>query len=85
MQRRWRVAEEVTGEVTVGKGVVVQFDRGKFEMEGGKFTSPGSTARGRKGILLQEVDKETGADIEDSRVSVGEVALQQARRLGAIL
>lgn len=77
--RRWRVATEVTGTVER-----VAFTKGRFEISGGVFHSPLSSARGRKGILLQEIDPESGKDIEDSQIAVGVVVFRRARKERAV-
>jgi hypothetical protein len=90
--RKWRVAKELDGTATAEPGtelnpgtepVRVEFSHGKFEIIGGVFHSPLSSARGRKGILLQEVSV-AGEDIEGSRVAVGVVVFRRARSEGAI-
>lgn len=80
--RRWRVATEVTGAEEAGGGVVA-FTRGRFGIEGGAFHSPLSSARGSKGVLLQEVDAD-GNDITGSRIAVGVVVYRKAKREGAV-
>lgn len=85
--RRWRVASEVTGAEEV-PGAVVAFVGGKFGIEStgedrGVFHSPLSSARGTKGVLLQEVDQQ-GTDIAGSRIAVGIVVFRKARREGAV-
>jgi len=89
--RHWRVATEVTGtqvaepgtDLNAGTGpVTVKFDTGSFEIEGGCFHSPFSSARGHKGVLLQEVD-EHGEDVAGSRIAVGGVVFARARKSGA--
>lgn len=80
--RKWRVASEVTG---TDREESVIFAKGKFEIDGdGVFHSPLSSARGRKGVLLQEVDPRTGDDIAGSRIAVGVVVFRKARREGAV-
>lgn len=81
--RKWRVAQEVTGEGE-DNDCLVTFKRGKFEIHGdGVFHSPLSSARGRRGILLQETD-EDGGDIKGSRIAVGEIVMRRARQEGAV-
>lgn len=80
--RKWRVATEVTADVPQGEAVI-HFKQGKFEIENGVFHSPCSSARGKKGILLQEVTSD-GKDIDESRIAVGVVVLREARKMGAI-
>lgn len=82
--RRWRVATEVTG-ADEQDGAVVAFVKGKFGIEGGVFHSPLSSARGQKGVLLQEIDPQTGRDIAGSRIAVGVVVLRNARKEGAVV
>lgn len=75
--RRWRVAAEYTG--TSPGGVV--FRRGRFELPPNQaYESPLSANRGRRGVLLQEVDAE-GHDIAGrGHLAVfGEGALKRAR------
>jgi hypothetical protein len=91
--RKWRVATELSGTALADPGtelndgdasVVVKFARGYFEITGATFHSPLSSARGRRGVLLQEVEA-SGRDIPGSRIAVGKVVLGRARREGAIL
>jgi hypothetical protein len=81
--RRWRVAEEVSGEHVQGKGaprIRVTFTRGLFEITApGAFRSPLSTNLGRRGVLLQETDATGAADIPGSRMAVGAAAVKKAR------
>lgn len=83
--RKWRVAEEVTGEARVSPGrgqpkVRVTFDRGTFEIDPpGAYRSPLSTNLGRRGVVLQETDPAGEADIEGSRITIGPGSLQRAR------
>lgn len=91
--RKWRVATEANGTVAAEPGtelnpgtetVQVEFNRGKFEIRGGGvFHSPLSSARGRKGVLLQEVGPD-GTDIEGSKIAVGVVVFRRARSEGAV-
>lgn len=83
--RKWRVATEVTAVVPEAgdDAVVTTFTGGKFEIAGGKFHSPLSTARGRKGVLLQEVGAD-GSDVAGSRIAVGVVVYDRARKEGAV-
>lgn len=93
-KRRWRVAVEVTGTDTAEPGtafnlegdkpVQVRFARGKFEIDGGVFHSPLSSARGGKGVLLQEIDPKSGDDLTSPRIAVGVVVLRRARKEGAV-
>lgn len=79
--RRWRLAAEKDGEVPP-----VTFTHGTFEIDrrdGGVFHSPVSTARGRKGYLLQELDGE-GRDIDGSVIAVGEIVYRRALAEGAV-
>lgn len=82
--RKWRLATEVTAVDTPGPKTTVTFHKGKFEIEGGVFHSPLSSARGSKGMLLQELDP-AGSDIPGSRVSVGIVVYRKAKREGAVV
>lgn len=91
--RKWRVATELDGEVVAepgtslnqgGESVRAAFSKGKFELFGGVFHSPLSSARGRKGVLLQEVNLQDGMDILGSRIAVGVVVFRRARAEGAI-
>jgi hypothetical protein len=79
--RKWRVAREVTGTAADGPATVT-FTQGRFTVTGGKFSGPGSSARGAKGILLQEIDED--GDIEDSLVAVGEATFRKAKQAGAV-
>ena len=57
--RRWRIAAEYTGTSPGG----VDFRKGRFELPVGQvYESPLSANRGRRGVLLQEVDAD-GRDI----------------------
>lgn len=77
--RKWRVAEEVSGNTRVN-GVKVYFAKGRFTVEApGAFRSPVSGNPGRIGVLLQEVG-EDGADIADSLVPFGKPAVERARK-----
>lgn len=80
--RKWRVASELTGTEADGPATVT-FAQGRFTITGGKFSGPGSSARGAKGVLLQEVD-ENSEDIEGSLVAVGESTYRRAHREGAV-
>jgi hypothetical protein len=80
--RTWRIAAEETGEVKDGPATV-RFLQGTFTIEGGKFSAPGSSARGSKGVLLQETGSD-GKDIPGSRIAIGLVTLRQARKAGAV-
>lgn len=83
--RKWRVAEEVSGQVTarVKRGqpvVVITFTRGRFEIPApGAYRSPLSTNLGRRGLLLQETDLTGEHDLPGARLAVGEPAVQKAR------
>lgn len=91
--RKWRVATELDGEVVALPGTELNqkgteplkadFTRGHFELAGASFHSPLSSARGRKGVILQEVD-ERGRDIDGSRIAVGKVVLARARKEGSV-
>ena len=81
--RKWRVATEKTGTVTDGPATV-RFLQGGFTIEGGKFHSPLSSARGASGMLLQEVAADS-TDIPGSQIAVGVVTLRKARKSGAVL
>lgn len=80
--RKWRLATEKSGMVTDGPATI-RFLQGGFVIEGGKFSGPGSSARGSKGYLLQEVAAD-GSDIPGSLVAVGQVTLRTARKSGAV-
>jgi len=92
--RKWRVATEVNGTEVAepgsrlnsdgDKSVQVRFVKGVFEIDNGVFHSPFSSARGRRGVLLQEVGSD-GEDIKDSRIAVGQVVLRRARQQSAIV
>jgi hypothetical protein len=77
--RKWRVAEEVTGEAAEG-GFTVKFTRGRFELPtGAAYRSPLSTNLGRRGLVLVETSADGSADIPGSRIAVGEAAVNRAR------
>lgn len=77
--RKWRVAEEVSGEVTEA-GWTVRFDRGRFETPpGAAYQSLLSTNLGRRGVVLQETDAAGAVDVPGSRIAVGEAAVSRAR------
>jgi hypothetical protein len=81
--RRWRVAEEVSGPVTVpGQGsavITIRFTRGEFEITPpGAFASPLSTNLGRRGTLLAETDESGERDL-GTRIAVGRQAVIKAR------
>lgn len=89
--RKWRVAEEVSGEVVIPapKGqpeIAVKFDRGRFTITApGAFRSPLSTNLGRRGVLLQETSLTGETDVPGSRMPVGEPALRRAsKEFGAV-
>jgi hypothetical protein len=89
--RKWRVAEEITGqaEVPAGNGqpaIRATFTRGEFEIAPpGAYRSPLSTNLGRYGSVLQETDQGGGTDIPGSRIAVGAGAVRKAReQYGAI-
>jgi hypothetical protein len=83
--RKWRVTEEVSGEVTQ-HGFTVRFDRGRFELPAGAaFRSLLSTNLGRRGFLLTETDDQGATDLPGPRIAVGEAAATRAReQYGAI-
>jgi hypothetical protein len=77
--RKWRVAEEVSGEVSEG-GFTARFTRGRFELpKGAAFRSLLSTNLGRRGLVLQETSADGSSDIPGSRIAVGEAAVSRAR------
>jgi hypothetical protein len=77
--RKWRVAEELTGEVAAG-GYTVTFTRGRFEIPAGAaYRSPLSTNLGRRGLVLIETNTDGSADIPGSRIAVGDAAVSRAR------
>lgn len=89
--RKWRVAEELTGTVTVkaapsdgSKGkvsVTVAFQRGVFELPpGAAYRSPLSTNLARRGVVLQETDAAGELDIPGSRIALGATAVEMARQ-----
>lgn len=92
--RKWRVATEVEGTDTAMPGtefnldgeqpVQVRFRKGRFQIAGGVFHSPLSSARGTRGVLLQEVSPFSGDDITGSRTAVGIVVYRKACREGAV-
>lgn len=89
--RKWRVAEEVSGDVTTparrGRpAVTVKFTRGLFAVAApGAYQSPLSTNLGRNGVLLQETDDSGASDIPGSRMAVGAPAVRKAReQYGAV-
>jgi hypothetical protein len=78
--RKWRVAEEVTGEVTE-RGYTVRFTRGQFETPpGSAFRSLLSTNLGRRGYILTETNADGSQDIPGSRIAVGEHSVTRARQ-----
>jgi hypothetical protein len=77
--RKWRVAEEVSGEAVEGRHRVV-FDRGWFELPpGAAFRSLLSTNLGRRGLLLTETNADGSQDIPGSRIAVGVASVNRAR------
>lgn len=84
--RKWRVAEEVTGTVTIPRRrgqpeVIVTFNRGHFAVTApGAFQSPLSTNKGRTGVLLVETDADGVADLPGTRMAVGAPAVKKARQ-----
>lgn len=85
--RAWRIAEEVNGvvEVDPSAGVSVSFSRGRFAVSGtGVFQSPFSSNKGKRGVLLQELDTSRERDIPGSYVVVGDTLLSRARSSGAL-
>lgn len=80
--RTWRVAKDVSGVAVQGPATVT-FSQGLFTVEGGKFCGPGSSARGTRGVLLQETGPD-GEDIPGSYVAVGQTTLRTARKAGAV-
>lgn len=89
--RRWRVAEEVSGTVTIPKRrgipeVVITFSRGNFTVAApGAFQSPLSTNKGRAGVLLVETDDSGSRDFPGTRMAVGAPAVRKARQVyGAV-
>lgn len=77
--RKWRVAEEVSGEVTY-RGYTVKFTRGRFEIPvGAAFRSLLSTNLGRRGLLLVETNADGSADLPGPRIAVGEHSVSRAR------
>jgi hypothetical protein len=78
--RKWRVAEEVSGEVKEA-GFTVKFARGRFELpEGAAFRSLLSTNLGRRGLILVETSPDGSQDIPLSRIAVGEHSVARARK-----
>jgi hypothetical protein len=84
--RKWRVAEELTGDqlTTAGPGepdILVRFDRGWFSMEPpGAYRSPLSTNLGRRGVVLVRTDASGSSDVPGSRIAIGVHALRRARQ-----
>lgn len=75
--RHWRLATEYTGTSPGG----VEFRKGRFELPVGKvYESPLSANRGRRGVLLQEVNAQ-GKDIpgEGHLEVFGDGAYKRAR------
>ena len=63
--RCWRVLTEASGEQDVtedGQTAHVVYDHGRFEVQGGSFTTVFGTPAGSVGYLIQEVDPGTGQD-----------------------
>lgn len=83
--RKWRVAEELSGELRTD-GFSVRFTRGWFELPlGAAFRSRLSTNLGRRGAVLQETDAQGVKDIPGSRLAVGAGSIKRAREeYGAI-
>lgn len=78
--RKWRVAEEVSGEVQEG-GFTVKFARGRFELPpGSAFRSLLSTNLGRRGFLLVETNVDGSQDVPGSQIAVGEHSVTRARQ-----
>ena len=84
--RKWRVAEELTGDIAAAAGpgepeVLVRFDRGWFSMQApGAYRSPLSTNLGRRGVVLVETDDSGSVDCPGTRIAIGVHALRRARR-----
>lgn len=84
--RKWRVAEEVSGTVTVPKRrgqpeITITFRRGSFTVSApGAFQSPLSTNKGLSGVLLQETDDSGSVDYPGTRMAVGAPAVRKARQ-----
>lgn len=80
--RKWRVAEELTGEAAdpAQPGSLVRFDRGWFSMSAPyAYRSPLSTNLGRRGVVLAETDATGSADLPGPRLAIGVHALKRAR------
>jgi hypothetical protein len=78
--RKWRIAEELSGDVPVEPGVTVRFDRGWFSMEApGAYRSPLSTNLGRRGVVLVRTSDDGSVDSPGSRIAIGVHALKRAR------
>ena len=88
--RKWRVLEEATGQVrrtaSGGSPVTITYHRGVFTFSPpGSYSSPLSTNKGRRGLVLQETDAAGTDDIPGSRIVVGEPAVKRARdEFGAV-
>jgi hypothetical protein len=84
--RKWRVAEELSGDELAPAGpgepeVLVRFDRGWFSMEApGAYRSPLSTNLGRRGVVLIRTDSSGSVDSPGSRIAIGVHALRRARQ-----
>jgi hypothetical protein len=78
--RKWRVATEVTG-MQDQDGIAVSFDHGEFDINPpGAFQSVMGPNLGRHGVLLQELDPETGKDIPGALVAFGHIVVDKARK-----
>jgi len=84
--QKWRVAEELTGDMLAPAGpgepdVLVRFDRGWFSMQApGAYRSPLSTNLGRRGVVLVRTDASGSVDCPGTRIAIGVHALRRARR-----
>jgi hypothetical protein len=77
--RKWRVAEEVSGQAR-SHGFTVTFERGRFELPAGAaFQSVLSTNLGRRGFILIETSADGSLDLPGSRIAVGEHSVSRAR------
>jgi hypothetical protein len=78
--RKWRVATELTGTETED-GIAIHFDHGDFTIESpGAFQSVMGPNLGRHGVMLQEIDPQTGQDIDGALVPFGHIVADKARK-----
>ena len=75
-KRRWRIIDEISGNVALG-GVGIAYANGEFQIDQpGVFVTP-MGHRGRHGFLVIETD-DAGQDIPGSEQAFGEATLRRA-------